>query len=232
MGKYCGKCGAEIKENQKFCPKCGYLLENNSSISIRKNDKNIKIVIAVSVVIITAAICGFAYTTIFNSTGSIFVSETKEATAIESKNSNNAISSDNQFSTRQLSSVGYITGDEVLLRDTPSTSGKQIGVLYKNNIVNLLKVYECNDKSAAILNIPYKNIYVNNRQITIKSGQALQILQNDDKNAMCKLSVGGNIISTIIPCSEIKLLYGEIWYQVRTSSGKAGYVFGKYVAER
>lgn len=39
---YCGKCGAEIKDDAKFCPKCGAATKNAAALNLIK-EENIEV---------------------------------------------------------------------------------------------------------------------------------------------------------------------------------------------
>lgn len=128
--------------------------------------------------------------------------------------------------------TGYIAGEEVSLRSLPSTAGTKIMVLNNNTYVNILERHECTDRYAAMLDVPERKFTYKGLNYTIRSGQALQIVEgNPNGNGIvrCRVEMEGRTAFIDIYKRDLRMLYGDVWYKVRLNNGQTGYVFGKYV---
>ncbi len=125
---------------------------------------------------------------------------------------------------------GHIRGNEVIMRSGPSTASARVAVLYNNNPVTILDRYTCEDPSAAMLTSAV-TVYLNRGSVTFQYGQAIKIISDDGGYVVAEIEYadGARSVRTNINKNNMKRLYGETWYRVRTSSGSEGYVYGEYV---
>lgn len=124
---------------------------------------------------------------------------------------------------------GVITGNDVIFRTEPSTAGRQIGVLGKNTQVAVLERQRCDDRSAGMITADAITVQTGGRNVSLKKGQAVNIIDDSGPNWKCTFKLGNEIRETYIAPQYIKLLYGEVWCRVRLNDGKEGYVYGDYV---
>lgn len=120
-----------------------------------------------------------------------------------------------------------ITGDGVMLRDSPSTTGEQVGVLALDKEVKILGKYTCDDESAAILSGDDVSVKLpDGTTAGLGRGLALKILEETPDGYKCSLGDG---VTAELPKDAVRKLYGEVWYHV-DADGVTGYVFGNYVS--
>ncbi len=123
--------------------------------------------------------------------------------------------------------IAVITGDGVMLRDSPSTAGGQVGVLGLDKEVKVLGKYTCEDESAAILSGDDVSVKLSDgTTASLGRGLAIKILEETPDGYKCSLGDG---VTAELPKDAVRKLYGEVWYHV-DADGVTGYVFGNYVS--
>ncbi len=123
--------------------------------------------------------------------------------------------------------IAVITGDGVMLRDSPSTAGEQVGVLGIDKEVKVLGKYTCDDESAAILSGDDISVKLpDGTTAGLGRGLAIKILEETPDGYKCSLGEG---VTAELPKDAVRKLYGEVWYHVE-ADGVTGYVFGNYVS--
>lgn len=123
---------------------------------------------------------------------------------------------------------GVIKGNDIIVRSDASTMSPAIDYLYNGNKVKILNKKECADKDAAIINVPSMVIYLGEKGIILKKGQAVKIISQDGNNFKCQTEINGKTVFIYPKQQDIKKIYGEIWYQVQLDN-KVGWIYGDYV---
>lgn len=201
---------------------------NNTSVQ-RETDNKKNLIIGGLVVVVLAM---GGYMAFGNNSGksSAEVSTTKNVNTVSApkKDINTSYSNTNNFAVKQ----GHIVGNEVILRSSPSTTSSMIGTLYDNNAVTILDKYVCNDRSAGILTNAI-TVYDGATKVYFKYGQGITIIRDDGNTVLAdiKYDDGVKVVRRTISKSNMRSIYGDKWYKVRTASGKEGYVYGNYVRE-
>jgi len=135
---------------------------------------------------------------------------------------------------RTAKNAAKITGGSVHLRRDHSTTAGSLGLIGGGEIVEIIDQYAPEGNySEAILKTPVKFYYENSSAVafTLVKGKAVQVVGEIDdvyRISFVDDRTRKTGYATIEP-NNLEFISGELWYYVSTSSGKKGWVFGKYV---
>lgn len=129
---------------------------------------------------------------------------------------------------------GYTTGSSVILRSNHSTSSTKIMSLKRDESLEILDEYSpTNNTNEAILKYETKfyNSYSNDYAFKLPSGKAVKVIErlSDDRVKISYTEHGGSKGVATITTDRLEFINGDLWYKVRTASGRVGWVFGKYI---
>jgi hypothetical protein len=145
---------------------------------------------------------------------------------------NNSVSSNNVISSREKKAK--ITGGKVHIREDHSTTAGSLGLIKSGEIVSVFDQYTPEgNHGEAILRMPVKFYYENTDIVafTLIKGKAVQIVTeyNDYYRISFVDEKSRKTAYANINPNDLELISGELWYYISTSSGKKGWVFGKYI---
>lgn len=132
-----------------------------------------------------------------------------------------------------IEEVGYINGNEVIVREGPAVSSRNIEVLTNNTKIIIIGEEHCTDEKAVILTVPERVVTYNGRKISLKYGQAMELIEywghGLRHSAKCNVKIGNEIATVSVYKDEIREIYGDVWFRIKTPSGKEGFVFGEFI---
>lgn len=129
---------------------------------------------------------------------------------------------------------GHTTGSSVILRSNHSTSSTKIMSLKKDETLEILDEFNpTNNTNEAILKYETKfyNSSSNEYVFKLPEGKAVKVIEhlNNNKVKISYTEHGGSKGVATITTDRLEFINGDLWYKVRTASGKVGWVFGKFV---
>lgn len=128
-----------------------------------------------------------------------------------------------------------VSGSSVYMRSDHSTTSKPVTLLNLNEAVNILDEYRPNGNSdEAILKSQtnFYNDYSGDFVFSLIKGKAVRVISNDGER--CRISFVNDKNKTgyaTLSISQLEFISGDMWYYVTNSSGKKGWVLGKYIQE-
>jgi hypothetical protein len=160
----------------------------------------------------------------------------QEKLKLEKKNNQNSANQNEATDAPKgtTKNAAKITGGSVHLRRDHSTTAGSLGLIGGGEIVEIIDQYAPEGNySEAILKTPVKFYYENSSAVafTLVRGKAVQVVGEIDdvyRISFVDDRTRKTGYATIDP-SNLEFISGELWYFVSTSSGKKGWVFGKYV---
>ena len=135
--------------------------------------------------------------------------------------------------------LGVITGDDVFVREGPSTEYKSIAILAKGSKIEILD---------SLTNKKHNNLFVlvpdefkakdleTNSEIILHKGLALKCIESKGSSAICEIQIEGKTKKVYMPTgfgvgtsTVVEPITDANWYNVRLSNGKKGWVYGKFI---
>lgn len=134
--------------------------------------------------------------------------------------------------------IGIVTGDDVFVREGPSTEYKSITTLNKGSKVEIIEAVKAKKKNLYVL-IPdefkAKDLDTNS-EIILHKGLALEYIKGQGTGAVCKIKVDGHDKLVYLPTgfgvgtSEVvEAITEDNWYNVKLQDGKIGWIYGRFI---
>ena len=134
--------------------------------------------------------------------------------------------------------IGIVTGDDVFVREGPSTEYKAITTLNKSTKVEIIEAVKAKKKNLYVL-IPdefkAKDLDTNT-EIILHKGLALEYIEGQGTGAVCKIKVSGRDKLVYLPTgfkvgtSEVvEAITEDNWYNVKLNDGKIGWIYGRFI---
>ena len=133
-------------------------------------------------------------------------------------------------------SEAKITGSNVIIRASASTTAGKKGSLKLNQRVTVLDTYFPSDnRNEAVLRYKtdFTNEYSGNFVFSLNSGRAVKVIESlgGDSYRISFIQANGDKGFAKINGERLEFINGEKWYKIETSTGLTGWVFGKFVQE-
>jgi hypothetical protein len=128
-----------------------------------------------------------------------------------------------------------ISGSSVYMRSDHSTTSKPVTLLNFNEAVNILDEYRPNgnyDEAILKSQTNFYDEYSGDFVFSLIKGKAVSVISNDGER--CRISFVNDKNKTgyaSLSVSQLEFISGDMWYYVSNSSGKKGWVLGKYIQE-
>lgn len=121
-----------------------------------------------------------------------------------------------------------VTGDDVILRSTPSTSGSILRTLSKGERVSVKSTDNTGDSNSAVLLVDL-NSKVNGQTVKLKKGYGMYIVDDLGDKYRCNYYLDNVKRSAIVKKEWVQVAGKNDWVSVETNDGKSGFVYYKYV---
>jgi hypothetical protein len=141
-------------------------------------------------------------------------------------------------------SMGMINAGAVVMRGGPSTSDAKVDNFNQNELVTILESRRPENANEAILRKEMKLYATSDMSGTqyypVPKGKAVKIESTENLNdgdiensfnVSYKHPQHGTIYATVNE-SDIDFISNEIWYRVKRTNGKTGWVFGKFLTKQ
>lgn len=125
--------------------------------------------------------------------------------------------------------TGYISGDDVFLREKPSTASRILQTLKRNVRVDVIGIEQCNDSQAAMVDTDNVVVGYNGNNIKLQRGQPITITGENNATYQCRLDLENNSGTIYLNKQDVKKLYGDVWYNVKTSRGQVGWIYKDFI---
>lgn len=127
---------------------------------------------------------------------------------------------------------GKISGSNVIMRNSHSTSAKNIGNFKNGERVEILDEYKPSNNDEAITKNPIKLYNSNNDLVyTLPRGKAVQVIEelSNDQYEVSFVHKEHGTLTTTIGIEDLEFISGDKWYKVKQTNGKEGWVFSKFL---
>lgn len=125
--------------------------------------------------------------------------------------------------------IGYTNGDDVFLRESPSTTSRIVQTLKRNVRVDVIGIEQCNDLQAAMVDTDNIVVGYNGNNIKLHRGQPITITGENTTTYQCRLDLEASSGDIYLNKRDVKKLYGNIWYNVKTSMGQTGWIYKDFI---
>lgn len=134
--------------------------------------------------------------------------------------------------------IGIVTGDDVFVREGPSTEYKAVTTLNKGSKVEIIEGVKAKKKNLYVL-IPdefkAKDLDTNT-EIILHKGLALEYVEGRGIGAVCKIKVSGRDKLVYLPTGfgvgtsdVVEAITEDNWYNVKLQDGKIGWIYGRFI---
>jgi hypothetical protein len=133
--------------------------------------------------------------------------------------------------TSKATTTASITGTNVIIRESYSTTSKKLGNFDTNETVKILDEYYPSNSNEAIVAHPI-NLSNSSGQVvyTLPKGKAVKIISRNNTKVNVSFShTDYGTLTADVNYSSLESIAGEKWYKVRRNNGETGWVFSKYV---
>ena len=136
--------------------------------------------------------------------------------------------------------MAVITGDDVFVREGPSTEYRPITTLNKGDKVRVVDNYKNkhNNNLYMVIADNYKAKDLDtNTEIILHKGLAIEYLEGNNRGgAICKIQVNGKDKRVLLPTGfavgtsdVVQHISADNWYNVQLTDGKTGWVYGEFI---
>ena len=133
-----------------------------------------------------------------------------------------------------LPTHGKVKGTNVILRAGPSTRERAVTVLRAGEALEILDERQTEgDGREAKLKVPTRFFAAGTTEaaFTLQAGKAVEIVSPANADPVTIAFVSDGVRGTArLAAADLDALTGKPWFNVRTTSGKSGWVFGEFVA--
>jgi hypothetical protein len=147
----------------------------------------------------------------------------------------NTNSEETKSKANQSARKAKISGTNVNMRSDHSTTSALVTQLNYGDVVSILDQYRPNgnyDEAILKSQTNFYDEYSGDFVFSLIKGKAVSVISNDGER--CRISFVNDKNKTgyaSLSSSQLEFISGDLWYYVSNSSGKKGWVLGKYIQE-
>jgi hypothetical protein len=127
--------------------------------------------------------------------------------------------------------IASITGTNVIIRESHSTTSAKLGNFDTNETVKILDEYYPSNNNEAIVATPIHLLNSSGKVVyTLPKGKAVKIIsRNSGKVQVSFYHSEYGTLTANINNYDLESIAGEKWYKVKRNNGQTGWVFSKFV---
>ncbi len=139
---------------------------------------------------------------------------------------------------KEKTQVGIVTGDDVFVREGPSTEYKAVTTLNKGSKVEIINATKAKKNNLYVLRpdeFKAKDLDTNS-EIILHKGIALEYVEGQGAGAICKIKVDGRDKLVYLPTGfgvgtsdVVESITEDNWYNVKLQDGKIGWIYGRFI---